>query len=493
MGNVLDGVDFEAPLRYSCAPMNENETEDKTDFGSILAEFEQDKPAADGAQAPKVGDKVSGKILSIGPEAAFVDLGGKAEGMIELAQVKDAEGQVTVQVGDNLEATVTGVDSDTGSLVLKRRAGGRGAEARSEIESAHQNGVPVEGLVTAVVKGGVEVQVSGLRGFCPVSQLDLRYVEDPERFVGQRLTFRVTKYEEGGKGRRPNIILSRRALLEEEQKAKAAETREKLQPGAVVHGKVTSLTEYGAFLDLGGLEGMLHVSEIGYARTAHPKDVLQVGQELEVQILKIEPAKGGKQGERISLSRKALEADPWKEAATRFPDATKVKGRVMRLETFGAFIEVAPGLEGLAHISELGAGRRINHAREVLQLGQDVEVTVLSVDTAKRRISLSLQGEREESQPRSSGGGESAREPAPSRGERSERGSGGGGGRQERPRRERGGGGGGGERGGGGRERERDHRADRGDEGVPAASSVSSGSGFGSMADFFRTSQKKPQ
>src|SRR5262249_4875536 len=165
----------------------------------------------------------------------------------------------------------------------------------------------------------------------------------------------------------------------------------KLHPGAIVRGKVTSLTDYGAFIDLGGLEGMLHVSEIGYARTAHPKDVLAVGQELDVQVIKIEPAKGGKQGERISLSRKALEADPWKDAAARFPEGTRVKGRVMRLETFGAFIEVAPGLEGLAHISELGAGRRINHSREVLELGQDVEVTVLGVDTAKRRISLSLQ------------------------------------------------------------------------------------------------------
>src|SRR5262249_9571341 len=157
---------------------------------------------------------------------------------------------------------------------------------------------------------------------------------DPERFVGQRLSFRVTKFEEGGKGRRPNIILSRRSLLEEEQKAKAAETRAKLHPGAIVRGKGTSLTDYGAFIDLGGLEGMLHVSEIGYARTAHPKDVLAVGQELDVQVIKIEPAKGGKQGERISLSRKALEADPWKDAAARFPEGTRVKGRVMRLETF---------------------------------------------------------------------------------------------------------------------------------------------------------------
>jgi small subunit ribosomal protein S1 len=456
--------------------MNENETKEANDFGAILAEFEQGQPAAESAQAPKPGDKVSGKILSIGPEAAFVDLGGKAEGMIDLAQIKDAEGQLTVQVGDTLEATVTGVDSETGSLILKRRVG-RGAEARAEIEQAHQNGIPVEGLVTAVVKGGVEVQVSGLRGFCPVSQLDLRYVEDPERFVGQRLTFRVTKYEEGGKGRRPNIILSRRALLEEEQKTKAAETREKLHPGAVVRGKVTSLTDYGAFLDLGGLEGMLHVSEIGYARTAHPKDVLNIGDELDVQILKIEPARGGKQGERISLSRKALEADPWRDAAARFPEGTKVKGRVMRLETFGAFIEVAPGLEGLAHISELGAGRRINHAREVLQLGQDVEVTVLGVDTAKRRISLSLQGER---------GAREERE-APAREAPSPRGAGGGGAPREDRRRE--------PRGDRGRERDRE-RGDRGDRGereeaAPVVSSSSGGSGFGSMADFFRTSQSQ--
>ncbi|HZF10780.1 MAG TPA: S1 RNA-binding domain-containing protein [Thermoanaerobaculia bacterium] len=453
--------------------MDENENKESHDFGAILAEFEQAQPATEGAQAPKVGDKVSGKILSIGPEAAFVDLGGKAEGMIELAQIKNAEGEVTVQVGDTLEATVTGVDSDTGSLVLKRQVG-RGSAAKAEIEQAHQAGVPVEGLVTAVVKGGVEVQVSGLRGFCPVSQLDLRYVEDPERFVGQRLTFRVTKYEEGGKGRRPNIILSRRALLEEEQKSKAAETREKLHPGAIVRGKVTSLTDYGAFIDLGGLEGMLHVSEIGYARTAHPKDVLNVGEELDVQVLKIEPAKGGKQGERISLSRKSLESDPWKDAADRFPDGTKVKGRVMRLETFGAFIEVAPGLEGLAHISELGAGRRVNHAREVLQLGQDVEVTVLGVDTAKRRISLSLQGESEERVAREP---RVEREPPP---------------RDERPRqprgpRERNRGERGGDRD---RDRDRPDRSDR-EEGAPVSSS-SGGSGFGSMADFFRTSQKKP-
>lgn len=414
--------------------MSENEQQQSPqDFGSILAEYEHNQPESEAKTPPKVGDKVKGKILSIGPEAAFVDLGGKAEGSLELAQVSDAEGNVTVAVGDEIEATIASADPETGAFVLRRKAAGRGpGDRRVEVEQAFQHGIPVEGVVNAVVKGGVEVQIYGMRAFCPVSQLDLRYVENPERFVEQRLTFRISRYEDQGKGRRPNIVLSRRALLEEEQKSQAAETRARLAPGAVVRGKVTSLTDYGAFLDLGGLEGMLHVSEIGHTRVANPKDVLEVGQELEVQVLKIEPGKDPKKGgERISLSRKALEGDPWKDAADRFAEGARIKGRVMRLETFGAFVEIAPGLEGLVHISELGGGRRLRHPKEALHLGQDVEVTVLGVDAAKRRISLTTQEGRE------------SYEPAPAR-ERSEASSG----------------------------------------GAPIGN-------FGSMADFFRVSQKK--
>jgi small subunit ribosomal protein S1 len=407
------------------------------DFGSVLAEYEQGRPEAESREAPKVGDKVKGKILSIGPEAVFIDLGGKAEGSIEIAQVTDAEGNVTVAVGDELDATVTAIDPDSGSFVLRRKAAGRGpGDRRTEVEQAFRHAIPVEGVVTAVVKGGVEVQIYGMRAFCPVSQLDLRYVENPERFLEQRLTFRIARYEDQGKGRRPNIVLSRRSLLEEEQKSKAAETRARLAPGAVLRGKVTSLTDYGAFVDLGGLEGMLHVSEIGHARVGNPKDVLEVGQEIDVQVLKIEPSRDPKKGgERISLSRKSLESDPWKEAASRFPEGARITGRVMRLETFGAFIEIAPGLEGLVHISELGGGRRIRHPREALQLGQDVEVTVLGVDIGKRRISLTTQEGREEY-------------------DASER-------ERERP------------------------------EGGAAGSGGAPGTGFGSMADFFRVSQKK--
>src|SRR6202521_1191281 len=335
---------------------------EKRDFAEILAEFEQGKggarppgasetagPGSAGAPAagaaggvpatPNVGQKVSGKILSITGDQLFVDLGTKSEGMIEAAQLRNAEGQLTVKVGDSLDAIVTAIDPESGVIVLRKKAsGGRGGhqEVATELRQAFQYGMPVEGLVTGINKGGAEVQVYGMRAFCPLSQLDLRYVESPQQFIGQRLKFKVSRIEEGGRNRRPDIVLSRRALLEEEAQAKAAELRARLQIGAVLKGRVTSLTTYGAFVDLGGLEGLLHVSEIGYSRLADPREALSVGQEIEVQVIKIEKGKDEKRPERISLSRRALERDPWRDAADRFPEGSVVPGRVMRLESFGA-------------------------------------------------------------------------------------------------------------------------------------------------------------
>ncbi|HVT58294.1 MAG TPA: S1 RNA-binding domain-containing protein [Thermoanaerobaculia bacterium] len=365
---------------------------EKQGFGEILAQFEQDT-SAEKRENPALGTKVSGKVLSIGEQSVFIDLGTKSEGMIDAAQLRDAEGKLTVNVGDTVDATVTAVDPESGVLVLRKKSGsprGGPQEVATELRQAHQYGMPVEGMVTGINKGGAEVQVYGMRGFCPLSQLDLRYVENPQQFIGQRLKFRVSRIEEGSRHRRPDIVLSRRALLEEEAQAKAAEVRARLQVGSVVTGKVTSLTTYGAFLDLGGLEGLLHVSEIGFSRLADPKEALSIGQQIEVQVIKIEKGKDEKRPERISLSRRALERDPWRDVAERFPEGTIISGRVVRLESFGAFVELAPGLEGLVHVSELGTGRRVNHAREAVQLGQDVRVKVLGVDTAKRRISLSI-------------------------------------------------------------------------------------------------------
>ncbi len=374
--------------------MDEQNRPETQDFGAALEEFEQSSAGAAGGGEPQIGDTVAGKVLSIGEDAALVDLGGKAEGVVLLDGLKDESGQVTVAVGDQVEGTVAATDPDTGGVVVRAKPA-RGPQIKEELRQAHLHGIPVEGTVTGLNKGGIEVKVAGQRGFCPLSQLDLRYVEDPTKFVGQRLAFRILRLEEDPKGRRPNIVLSRRAILEDEAQAKAEQTRERLKPGAVLTGRVTSLASYGAFVDLGGLEGLLHVSELSHTRVEHPQELLQVGQEIEVQVIKVEK-RDGRQPERISLSRRALETDPWKDAADRFHEGARVRGRVARLESFGAFVELAPGLEGLVHVSELGAGRRVTHPREVIKPGQEVEVTVLGVDRQRRRISLSMSGETTE-------------------------------------------------------------------------------------------------
>jgi small subunit ribosomal protein S1 len=362
-------------------------TEKDDDFAALLAEYEG-KENKKKRKEPRVGDEVKGRVVSIGRDAVFVDFGGKSDGVIDLVELRDAEGKITVQVGDEIEARVVETEGRAGGVVLRRQLAARampGQDARAELAQAHAHGIPVEGLVTAVNKGGVEVQVAGARAFCPISQLELRHVDDAAPYVGQRLTFRVTRYEDTGG--RLNLVLSRRVLLEEEQKAQAAQTRERLAVGATVRGKVTAIKDYGAFVDLGGLEGMLHVSELGFARVSHPKDVLSVGQELDVQIIKIERAEGK---ERIALSLKSLERDPWEDAATRFFEGARAAGLVKRVESFGAFVEVAPGVEGLVHVSELGGGRPLKHARDAVKVGQRIDVVVLAVDAAQRRLSLAL-------------------------------------------------------------------------------------------------------
>jgi small subunit ribosomal protein S1 len=360
---------------------------DDEDFAKLLAEFEGPETGRSKKKRkePSVGDEVRGRVISIGRDAAFVDIGAKSDGVIELTQLRERDGTLTVKEGDELTATVVEVGGASGSVVLKRVFGGRGAEGSAELEAAFTHQLPVEGTVTGVNKGGVEVSIGGVRAFCPISQLDLRHVEDAAAFVGQKLRWRVTRYEATGRG--ANVVVSRRALLEEEQAQRAAEVRGTLSVGAVVKGKVSAIKDYGAFVDLGGVEGMLHVSELGFQRVAHPKDLLTVGQEVEVQILKMEK---GDKGERIALSLKSLEKDPWSDVATRFYEGARAHGTVRRLETFGAFVEVAPGVEGLLHVSELGRGKPLRHAKDATKVGAALDVVVLAVDKDKRRLSLGL-------------------------------------------------------------------------------------------------------
>jgi small subunit ribosomal protein S1 len=242
----------------------------------------------------------------------------------------------------------------------------------------------VDGLVAGENKGGFDVQLGSVRAFCPASQIDRRRGEGAQ-YVGQRLRFRITKLAPNGR----NVVVSRRQLLEEEAQAQAAITMATLREGAIVSGTVTSLRDFGAFVDLGGIDGLIHVSELGHARVANPADILQVGQRVEAQVVKIEPGSGGKPG-RIALSLRALAPDPWATVRERFPVGATVPGVVRRLEQFGAFVEIAPGIDGLVHVSRMVLDRRIAHPRQVVSIDDPVEVTVVEIDTEKRRIGLSM-------------------------------------------------------------------------------------------------------
>lgn len=351
----------------------------ETDFAALLAEHDAKQKMV---KRPRVGDLVSGRVIAIGKDAVFLDVGGKAEGMVERNQLTDVDGQLKIAMGDVVEARVA---SDAGGVLTLRVKVARGPEAKAELVQAAELGIPVDGLVKEAIKGGVVVDVAGVRGFCPASQLDARFVEDVATFVGQRLSFRITRYEPGPRG---NLVLSRRVLVEEE-KAKLREVAmTQLVPGAVVRGRVVGMKPFGAFVDIGGMEGMLHISELGHARAEKIEDHLHIGDELDVQILKMELDEKGR--DRISLSLKSMVADPWIEKVQSIAVGSKWSGKITRLAQFGAFVEIAPGIEGLVHISELGAAKRVEHPKEVVNEGQAVEVIVLGVDIEKRKLSLSM-------------------------------------------------------------------------------------------------------
>ena len=353
---------------------------DEEDFAALLAASE----AGQGARA-SVGERVRGRVIAVGTTSAFVEIGGKGEATIDTAEFRDPEsGELLLAVGDQIEATVIDDGRTSGTVVLKRTVG-RGGHVPGELEQALAHGLAVEGVVSAEVKGGYEVQLGPVRAFCPASQIDLRRGGAAQEYVGQRLRFRVSRIEAGGR----NVVVSRRALLEEEVAAQAAETWQRIQVGNVLPGVVSSVRDFGAFVDLGGVEGLVHVSEIGHGRVAHPSDVLQAGQAVEVKVLSVEPAEAGGRA-RIGLSLRALAPDPWTAARERFPVGATVPGIVRRLENFGAFVELAPGIDGLVHVSKLVLDRRISHPRQAMAIGDRVEVTVLAVDDAQLRISLSM-------------------------------------------------------------------------------------------------------
>jgi len=325
------------------------------------------------------GGIVTGIVVKITKETIFVDLGGKSEGMVGVEEFLDKGGNVTVKKGDRLELRIASVRD---GIHLSKGIKVHGAEALDLLRDAKENLVPVEGRVTGVNKGGFEVEVSGHRAFCPVSQMELRFCEKPEEHIGSKYMFRIMEITDRGR----NILVSRRVLLQEEQEKKMIEMKESLKPGLELTGKVTKLTAYGAFVDIGGLDGMVHVSEMSHARVGHPSDVLKPGDEVRVKVLRVESDKGGRP--KIGLSMKALEPDAW-EKGLGIQEGEIIQRRISRLADFGAFVEVAPGVDGLVPVSEISF-ERVTHPKKYLKEGEMVEVLVMKVDEERRRISLSI-------------------------------------------------------------------------------------------------------
>lgn len=322
------------------------------------------------------GRPVEGRIVAIGAEVAFVDVGGKGEATISLDELRDDDGALQVEVGDRIQATVTSL---SGGVTLSRKLQ-RGAATARQLEDAFQSRLPVEGKVEKEIKGGYEVTIAKLRAFCPASQIDIVRQADPTVHLGRVYTFRIIEFSDAGR----KFVVSRRAFQEEEQKARAAEVRKTIVAGAVVTGTVASVTDFGAFVDLGGgVQGLLHVSEMGWSRVEAAAAVA-VGQELTLKVLRVDDASG-----QIALSLKQLLADPWQAVPAKYPVGQVRRGRVSRVAEFGAFVDLEPGITGLIPKSETGIGPE-QDLKKAFPIGNDVDVIVLEADIAARRIRLSV-------------------------------------------------------------------------------------------------------
>ena len=323
------------------------------------------------------GQLIEGTIVAIGPEVAFVNVGGKGEATVDLGELKDEDGRLEVAVGDRIQAMVV---STAGGLTLSRKLA-RGAATDRQLEDAFQTGLPVEGRVEKAVKGGYEVRIGSKRAFCPISQIDTARAE-PMAHEGKVYEFRIIEYKDDGR----NLVVSRRALLEEQQKAKAAEVRRSIVAGAVLTGRVASVRDFGAFVDLGGgVQGLLHVSEMGWSRVLDPSAMLKPGDEITVKVLSVDDEK-----QKISLGLKQLTEDPWSRVGETYQVGQVRTGRVTRLTDFGAFVELEPGVEGLAHASTFPpTGRREGWRAEVAP-GAPATFEILNIDPDKKRIGIAI-------------------------------------------------------------------------------------------------------
>ncbi len=367
-----------ATARLAASPAPGGTPEQGEDFSSALAAFEREQ-AAEAAAVEAYGDKiVSGKVEKQTEKYLVIDVGLKSEGLVPLEQVVDHTGAVKFQPGDVIDVVIEREEPEGGYLVSYERA--QRLRVWDSIEKAASEKSPVTGTVVGRVKGGLTVDI-GMKAFLPGSQLEIRPVRNLDAYLGQQIEVRVIKLNK----KRGNVVVSRKELLEEDLNTKRSATMEHLAEGAVLTGTVKNLTDYGAFVDLGGIDGLLHITDMSWGRLTHPRDLVNVGDEIQVKVLKFDKDK-----QRVSLGFKQLTPDPWLDASERYPVGAKVHGRVLSVTDYGAFVELEQGIEGLVHLSEMTWSKRLKHPSKLVKPGDEVDTVVLSVNPADRRISLGM-------------------------------------------------------------------------------------------------------
>ncbi|MBA4416298.1 MAG: 30S ribosomal protein S1 [Syntrophus sp. (in: bacteria)] len=334
------------------------------------------------------GQKIKARVVSISGDFAYVDLGGKSEGVIDINEFMDENSTCAIKVDDEVEVFFVSVQNGLKKLTTLVR--GLSTVSLAGIRDAYEAGLPVSGKVTSELKGGFEVHVGKARCFCPFSQIDLRGSRDAGAYLHETFPFKVLEYEEDGR----NIILSRRALLEEERQVQLDALKKSLEVGMEVSAKVRSIQNFGVFVDIGGMDGLIPMSEVTWDRSEKVENILSIGQEVTVKIISLDWTR-----DRLTLSLKSMQADPWTTVAERYPADTEVRGTIVRLAPFGVFVSLEPGIDGLIHVSKLGAGRRIKHPQEVVEVGQMVDVCVIEVDPKNKKISLSMEQKNQQERP----------------------------------------------------------------------------------------------
>ena len=353
---------------------------DAADFAAALASFDREQAAESAAAANLTQEEVvvTGTVVKITDKHVVVDIGLKSEGMIPLEQVLDVNGQSKFQPGDQVEVMVEREEAEGGYLVSYEKA--LRNKVWDTLEQASIDKVPVKGVVLSRVKGGLTVDI-GIKAFLPGSQVEIRPVRNLDAYIGTEIEVRVIKLNK----KRGNVVISRKEMLEEEQTAKRSVTLDTLEEGAVLTGTVKNLTDYGAFVELGGLDGLLHITDMSWGRLTHPRDLVNVGDEIQVKVLKFDKDK-----QRVSLGFKQLTPDPWLDATERYPIGAQVRGRVLSVTDYGAFVELEQGIEGLVHVSEMTWSKRMKHPSKMVKPGDEVDTIILSVNPNDRRISLGM-------------------------------------------------------------------------------------------------------